>query len=108
MNRTVTLEIRDIPDEVWTFLVNARGSDEAVDDLIRDMITVKATTALVLYYQLVQSAKAGVPLEAMMPMVMDTLSPELGDEDLEDAFSLELERKVSNIFRKIEEKNDGE
>jgi len=104
MNRTLTVEIKDIPEEVWEFLISEKGSEEAVDALIGEMLTAKATTAIVLIHQMHQAQKAGIPLSSLIPEVVDKITEGIEGSSFEDEAKLETERKVSEIFDKLEAK----
>ena len=103
MNRTLTVEVRDIPEEVWEYFINDKGSEEAVDELIREVITAKATTALILVYQMGQAVKAGIQLETMVPTIVNKLFDDTAEHAFGDDLSLELEKKTHDIIKKFEE-----
>ena len=107
MNRTLTVEIRDIPDEVWEFLVSEKGSEDAVDGLIREILTTKATTALILVYQVEQARKAGISLESMVPEITEKLMDGLEGESWGDDLKFEIEKKAFETLKKVEAKKDA-
>ena len=97
MNRTITVEIRDIPDEVWTFLVNQRGSEKSADELIIETITSKIVVSLKAYYEFCQAEKAGISLESLIPKVLDEMIE--GSEVYADTFKIELEKQFYKLTK---------
>ena len=104
MNRTLTFEIKDIPDEVWAFLVAHKGSEEQADELIIDMMRSQVSVSLTAYYQLIMAQKAGISLDTLIPSILDLIVEGSGEfrEETSDELKLNLEKHLVKIVDDIE------